>query len=109
MIISFFFLSPVQLLACHAPLTRTSTQAQVSAVHSVHIISAPANEDKMHARRLSHIHPPNSLNPPLWRLSSEKIVTNVQKNRKFKEFYEADDDNESHLAASDQSKKFPLC
>lgn len=37
MIISLFLLSPAQLLACHAPLTRTSTQAQVSAVHSVHI------------------------------------------------------------------------
>lgn len=50
MIISYVLLSPAQLLACHALLIRTSTQAQVSAVHSVHTLLYVASEDKMHAR-----------------------------------------------------------
>lgn len=41
-------LSSAQLLACHARLIRTSTQAQVSAVHSTS--SALDNDEKMHAR-----------------------------------------------------------
>lgn len=41
-------LSPAQLLACHARLIWTSTQAQVSVVHSTS--SALDNDEKMHAR-----------------------------------------------------------